>query len=101
MHKRRNGPIPVYDPDSVAFDFGGIPVSDLDEFLWLNLRWRDTNALARYAEKEEEWNRLCRQVKYHKMYEWKDEYIVDWFQKNAKMYLPNKYHKQLLREMAV
>jgi hypothetical protein len=97
MAKRKNGPRMIYDGDKNCFMLGDIEIYELDEFLGLQMRWIETNALASYSEKEEVWSRMVWAVTRYKMYEWKDEYILDYFHTNAKMYLPNQIYNRLMR----
>lgn len=97
MSKKRIGPRPIYSPDKNCFNFGVLNIYELEEFLGLQLRWIDTNVLASYDEKEEEWGRLVWAVRRNRMYEWKDSYIHDYFLNDGKMYLPARIYHKLIR----
>jgi hypothetical protein len=99
MKKKRNGQLVTYDPTRNCIKFGEVEIFELEEFLGLQLRWRSTNTFATYDQKEIEWNRICYIIRVQRMYEWREDYIAQYFEDNGKMYLPNKYYQRLLGEI--
>lgn len=99
MLRPRKGPTAVYNPNRSCIQFGDVEIFDLDEFLGLQLRWIDTNSLASFDQKEEEWERLCKYAHREEFWDWREEAITEYFAKTGRLYLPNKYYQRLLAEI--